>query len=130
MIEPLFPTGMNSQFYPAEIDLPCKLHRETKPDVEFPAVVVSIDPGDLLLQMAAPPVGFEIGDRVCVEVALPNDARMNSKCMHVRARLVNVGENQDGLWRLRLKVWKVRFADRLGPKPVKLRKKYAAGENK
>lgn len=116
---------ISDQLFSAEVELPCKLFYESGP--ELSGTVTSIDTGNLVLELPAAPKDLGLEDRVRLEVALPRDPkRLGSKFLNVRARLINM-EETGGFWKLRFKLWKTRFSDRMDRKPVKAAKAHAPG---
>ena len=116
---------ISDQLFSAEVELPCRLFYESGP--ELSGTVTSIDTGNLVLELPAAPKDLGLEDRVRLEVALPRDPRrLGSKFLNVRARLINM-EETGGFWKLRFKLWKARFSDRMDPKPVKAAKAHSPG---
>ena len=116
---------ISDQLFSAEVELPCKLFYESGAAVS--GTVTSIDTGNLVLELPAAPKDLGLEDRVRLEVALPRDPkRLGSKFLNVRARLINM-EETGGFWKLRFKLWKTRFADRMDPKPPKAAKSHSSG---
>ena len=117
---------ISEQLFSAEVELPCKLFYESGSAVS--GTVTSIDTGNLVLELPAAPKDLGIEDRVRLEVALPaGPRRIGSKYLNVRARLTNM-EESGGFWKLRFKLWKTKFSDRMEqPKPAKAAKAHSSG---
>jgi hypothetical protein len=116
---------ISDQLFSAEVELPCRLFYDTGMAVS--GTVTSIDTGNLVLELLAAPKDLGIEDRVRLEVALPAGPRqVGSKYLNVRARLTNIEESR-GFWKLRFKLWKTKFSDRMELKPAKAAKAHSPG---
>ena len=118
---------ISDQVFSAEVELPCRLFHES--GTEISGIVTSIDTGSLVLELPLFPTDLGIEDRVHLEMALPvGPGQVGSKYLNVRGRLVNMEKNVRGCWRLRFKLWKTRFSDRMQTKPPKSARPHGSGE--
>jgi hypothetical protein len=111
---------ISDQPFAAKVELPCKLFCESGSRAELSGIVTNIDTGSLLLQLQASPNCMDLGDRARLEVTLPLGSGRNiPKYLSLRARLIAIEERPNGMHRLRFKLWKFKFADRIERKANK-----------
>jgi len=106
---------IGEQAFSANVELPCKVFCGPDAAIEFSGTAVSIDPGNLLLDLGAvhgtkcP----DTGEQVRLELYLPvHSESAKAKSLIVRARVTAVKGMPDGSTRLELKFRKPAFRDR------------------